>query len=68
MNAYYVLRFKSKFEKQTSKLIKDYKDTLAGTPTCNALEMYVNAHICIKNAVKCNAFQNDIKCITMEST
>lgn len=29
---YYVLRFKSKFDKLTRDLIKDYRDTLKGTP------------------------------------
>ena len=29
---YFVLRFKSKFEKLTSALIKDYKDTVKGIP------------------------------------
>ena len=39
---FYVLRFKSKFDKLTSKLIKDYKDTLVGTPP-SRYPPYVNA-------------------------
>ena len=40
---YYVLRFKSKFEKQTKALIKDYKDTLVGTPP-SRYSAYVDAN------------------------
>ena len=39
---YYVLRFKSKFDKLTPRLVKDYKDTLVGTPPSRYPD-YVNA-------------------------
>ena len=39
---YYILRFKSKFQKLTRALIKDYKDTLVGTPP-SRYPVYVNA-------------------------
>jgi hypothetical protein len=39
---YYVLRFKSKFVKLTARLVKDYKDTVVGTPP-SRYPTYVNA-------------------------
>jgi hypothetical protein len=39
---YFVLRFKSKFDKLTRALINDYKDTLMGTPP-SRYDAYLNA-------------------------
>ena len=39
---YYVLRFKSKFDKLTLRLVRDYKDTMVGTPPSRSPD-YVNA-------------------------